>query len=158
MGLLYTNMKKYLCLITLVLAGLTSCDRPRKEYWDVEINSNCEVWGVNDPAHNVDWIFRDIDERINGVIVLWPSRAGYKEFYTIWTNKEDSENQLVALTRSKSANEQGAAYSHWLLFWDSEYKIVFGESTTQQMIEDDYNYINNHYACTDTICVMTCIK
>ena len=76
-------MKKYLCLITLVLAGLTSCDRPRKEYWDVEINSNCEVWGVNDPAHNVDWICRDIDERINGVIVLWPSRAGYKEFYTI---------------------------------------------------------------------------
>ena len=151
-------MKKYLCLITLVLAGLTSCDRPRKEYWDVEINSNCEVWGVNDPAHNVDWICRDIDERINGVIVLWPSRAGYKEFYTIWTNKEDSENQLVALTRSKSANEQGAAYSHWLLFWDSEYKIVFGESLPQQMIEDDYSYINNHYACTDTICVMTCIK
>lgn len=53
-------MKKiHIIMMLLVMVGITSCDRPRKEYWRVEINPNCEVFGVKDPGHNYEWIYND---------------------------------------------------------------------------------------------------
>lgn len=150
------RMKKNLLFIILALVGLASCDRPRTERWKVEINSDCKVWGITDPAHNIDWICRYIDIRTNGEEkVLWPSRAGRQEFYTIWTNIENSEDQLVALTDREVYNEYGQYWRMWV-FWDSDHKTVFSQGSPGR--EEQYNYINENFICTDTICVMTCVK
>ena len=150
-------MKKNLFLIMLVLVGLASCDRPRTERWKVDVNQDCEVWGIADPAHNIDWICQSIDNLTNGVRVLWPSRAGRQEFYTIWTNIENSKDQLVAHTDREANNEHGEYWRMWV-FWDSDHKAVFGQEENPTEREEHYNYINENFICTDTICVMTCMK
>lgn len=150
-------MRKSLLFMMIGLVALPSCTFPRKERWKVEINSDCKVWGITDPAHNIDWICQDIDSRANGTKVLWPSRAGHQEFYTIWTNLKDSEDQLVALTDREADDGHGAYWRMWT-FWDSNQKAVFGQEANYQEREEHYNYINEHFTCTDTICVMTCLK
>lgn len=148
-------MKKiHIIMMLLVMVGITSCDRPRKEYWRVEINPNCEVFGVKDPGHNYEWIYNDIVEREDGIMVLWPSRYGHEEFYTIWTNNEDAKDQLIALTqREQESQNRWEPWWHWMCFWNCEHEEVYHYDN-----EDEYNYINSHYTCTDTICVMTCVK
>lgn len=71
-------MRKKLILIMFVLVGLVSCDRPKMEYWEVNINTDCEVCGVKDPGHNIAWICNDIVGREEGDLVLWPPRVGYR--------------------------------------------------------------------------------
>lgn len=148
----------FLAILACLAVLCISCDSPRTEYWKTDINTDCEVWGIKDPAHNIDWIWRDITLREDGVTVLWPDRSGYQEFYTIWTNSENSEDQLVALTWPESTHPAENPWWHWQFFWNSEHEAVFGEEETRQARIDDYNYISEHYACTDTICVMTVVK
>lgn len=151
-------MKTYKLFFVILLVGmLYSCDKTGQEIiipphyqYKISINENCEIWGIQNPAQNIDWLRDMIEYYQNSGRIFFDH---HKMIYSVTEMYYETDSIEEVIELHGYTDDDGVyryifrQFQHYCLYYYESMENIEEKKALEQFYQNECRRI-------DTICSM----